>query len=357
MKRAFSDLVVVELAGDISGAYAAKLFADFGADVVKVEQPGGSAIRDRVAPGVGGTRGRVSGTHLHVDTNKRGIIVDPSVPDDIAGLWALVGRADLVIESSGPGTLGAYDLDWEVVHARVPHVVLTTVTGFGTTGPYAHYASSDLVAQAFAGMLTMLDGRPLKLPAELASCIVATAAAAGSLGSVWLSRASGRRVARRLRGLRDTPHDTVSGNIASCLLLPGSRALSGGGRLAGKSDPLGDLPLCRRLGEPVHDATADRPHARHPRRRWAARGVRRPRRADQRGDARGSRRGVLSLAALSHGDRGDRRGAASRLVVRAVQLSRRGRRSRSSPPARFLGPCRPPRGRRGRSARTTLQAG
>jgi len=192
MRQALSDLLVVELAGDdTASAHTGKLFADLGAVVVKVEPPEGAPLRHRaVGRAIGGPRA-ISGSHLHLDTNKRSVIVDPASAEASGWLKALCTRADLVIESAGTGSLSRLGLSVEALRSEAPALVVVSLSGFGTTGPYADYAWSDIVAQAFAGVVMQHDGLPLKLPAELGARIAAAAAAAGALAAVRLAERTG----------------------------------------------------------------------------------------------------------------------------------------------------------------------
>jgi crotonobetainyl-CoA:carnitine CoA-transferase CaiB-like acyl-CoA transferase len=182
MRQVLSDVVVVDVAAEPAGAYCAKTFADLGATVIKVEPPGGDRLRER------------PGAFLHLNTNKRSVVVDAADPDDRSRLARLLERADLVVQSAGEGDLVAYGLDVAGVRAQWPSLVVTTISGFGADGPYATYRWSDLVAQA-AGFATLPQGRsddvPVKLPAMVALCIVGHTAALGGLAGVLRARASG----------------------------------------------------------------------------------------------------------------------------------------------------------------------
>src|SRR5215468_4681551 len=150
MRQALSDVVVVDLTAEPAGAYCAKTFADLGADVIKVEPPSGDPQRSR------------PGAFLHLNTNKRSVVV----ADDPAGrdrLVRLLGRADLVVQSVGHGDLAAHGFDVAEVRRRCPGLVVTTISGFGADGPYAGYRWSDLVVQ-LAGWSTLPLGHADVVP-------------------------------------------------------------------------------------------------------------------------------------------------------------------------------------------------
>ncbi|HLY83920.1 MAG TPA: CoA transferase, partial [Acidimicrobiales bacterium] len=193
MRQLLADITVVELAEGVAGGYCAKLFADLGAAVVKVERPGGDPLRRRSfpsAPPRGEWRG---GTWMHLNTNKRSSVVDPADPDGSGRLWGLLERADLVI-ASGPGSLGDWGLGWEELHEKLPGLSVVSISGFGATGPYSTYKWDDLIAQAMSGTLLLQDRSdqdPLKLPGQMALCFVGSMAALGALAAVTVARADG----------------------------------------------------------------------------------------------------------------------------------------------------------------------
>jgi crotonobetainyl-CoA:carnitine CoA-transferase CaiB-like acyl-CoA transferase len=177
MRNALSGLSIVELGGGIPPAYCGKLFADLGADVVKVEPPAGDELR----------RGARSGAVLHLHTNKRSVTADAADPEGHRLVQALVQRADLVIESRGHGCLADWGIDAEDLRSRRPGLNVVHISGFGATGPYSEYRWSDIVAQAMGGSL-LLQGRPgeqpVRLPAHVALYFVGHVAAVGGLAAV-----------------------------------------------------------------------------------------------------------------------------------------------------------------------------
>ena len=135
MRQLLSDVLVVELSTDPAGEYCGKVFADIGADVVKVERAGGDPLRAR------------PGAFAHLNTNKRSVVLRGAPAQHDARLWDLIAPADIVIQTLGVDD-DAISTDWNEALDRFPSLVVTTISGFGTTGPYADYKWSDLVAQA-----------------------------------------------------------------------------------------------------------------------------------------------------------------------------------------------------------------
>jgi crotonobetainyl-CoA:carnitine CoA-transferase CaiB-like acyl-CoA transferase len=197
LRQLLSGIKVVELAEGVAGSYCGKLFADLGADVVKVERPPGDELRHRrsAARDVDGTyRG---GAFLHLNTNKRSTVLDPESVDGRERLGVLIDRCGLVIESTGSGRLATWGYTWSGVHERAPGVSVVGISGFGATGPYAGYQWDDLTMQAITN--NMVRGRtdessvlgPVRFPGHLGLCIVGNLAALGALGAVMSAASTG----------------------------------------------------------------------------------------------------------------------------------------------------------------------
>jgi crotonobetainyl-CoA:carnitine CoA-transferase CaiB-like acyl-CoA transferase len=178
MRQVLSDIRVVEIGRGVAASWCGKAFADLGADVVKVEPPEGDSLR--VDPG----------TFAHLNTNKRSVVIEMD-PAGAPPLWDLIAGADLVIETPGIAGLQNWDIDHEEVLHRHGPTSVVAITGFGATGPYAHYAWSDLVAQAFAGALVRDRNGPVRLPMSLGECVVGQTAAEGALAAILRARATG----------------------------------------------------------------------------------------------------------------------------------------------------------------------
>jgi crotonobetainyl-CoA:carnitine CoA-transferase CaiB-like acyl-CoA transferase len=156
---------VLDLTDD-KGVYAGYLLGAFGADVVKVEPPGGDTLRD-LAPFLRDEPGPDRGYHwLAYNVNKRGITLDITQPKGRELFLELAKGADVVLESFQPGYLAKLGLGYDELSKVNPKLVLTTVTPFGPDGPYADYQSSDLVCWALGGLLAQTgdpDGRPVRV--------------------------------------------------------------------------------------------------------------------------------------------------------------------------------------------------
>ena len=183
-------LRVVELGSGISAAFGARLLADFGADVIKVEPPGGDASR-RVGPFPGDTPDpERSGSFLYLNFNKRGISLDPSTESGRSLLGALLVEADAVIENLGPGAFDSLTRGL----ALPGRLVVCSVSPYGQDGPRAGYRGSEISACASGGLMYMTgtdDRPPVKQGFNQAGHLAGVNAAAATLAAVRLAQRSG----------------------------------------------------------------------------------------------------------------------------------------------------------------------
>lgn len=145
---------VLDLAG-IEGQYCGKLLGDKGADVIKIEPPGGDVAR-RVGP-FANDRPDINGglPFWYFNTSKRGITLDIASSAGGALFRRLAGDADLVIETFAPGYMASLQLGFDALSAARPPLVLVSITPFGQTGPWRDFRGSDLVNLALAGTMAM----------------------------------------------------------------------------------------------------------------------------------------------------------------------------------------------------------
>jgi crotonobetainyl-CoA:carnitine CoA-transferase CaiB-like acyl-CoA transferase len=154
---ALNGLRVLDCGQIIAAPFAACLLADFGADVIKVEQPGiGDAYR--------GEKGSSFGWAAD-DRNKRSITIDLRKPEGQALLKQLVAVSDVLIENFLPGTMERWGLGYEALAAVNRRLVMLRCSGFGQTGPYAQKYSFDRIGLAIGGM-TYATGFPDRPPAR-----------------------------------------------------------------------------------------------------------------------------------------------------------------------------------------------
>ena len=156
---------VLDLSGDL-GVYCGKLMADVGADVIKVEPPGGDDMR-RIGPFVDDAEPLENSIHWrHYNTNKRSITLDIEADAGVGLLQRLAATADVVLESFSPGYLATKGLGYDDLVGINPGLIYASLTPFGQTGPYRDYKSSDLVGFAMGGYM-YVTGWPAAPPNKL----------------------------------------------------------------------------------------------------------------------------------------------------------------------------------------------
>ena len=193
-RAALSPYRVLDLTSEI-GQYAGRALAEMGADVIKVEPPGGDPVR-RIGPFVRDEPGPDRSLLWFVlNASKRGITLDL---DGEAGrdlFRRLVAQTDLVLESYPPGYLKERGIDYDDLRAQHPKLVWVSVTGFGRDGPYSDYRWSDLVGLALGGLL-YLWGEPDRPPTRARSSHgyfhASMGAALGAALGLYHARRTGR---------------------------------------------------------------------------------------------------------------------------------------------------------------------
>jgi crotonobetainyl-CoA:carnitine CoA-transferase CaiB-like acyl-CoA transferase len=169
MARASGDaplagLKVVELARILAGPWIGQTLADLGAQVIKVEAPGGDDTRSWGPPfverpdGRGGTERTAAYFHA-ANRGKRSVTCDFAEPVDLDKLFGLIAEADVLVENIKVGGLARFGLDYDSLASRFPRLVYCSVTGFGQDGPRARTAGYDFLVQGMSGIMD-LTGEP-----------------------------------------------------------------------------------------------------------------------------------------------------------------------------------------------------
>jgi crotonobetainyl-CoA:carnitine CoA-transferase CaiB-like acyl-CoA transferase len=143
--QALSGLKVLEFANLVSGPYCGKMFADLGAEVIKIEDPvGGDTARNR-EPFAGNTPGlERSGLFAYLNTNKMSITLDPKTARGKSIFIELVKDADILIENHSPKEMEQLGFTYEALEKINPRLIMTSITPFGQTGPYRDYKAFEL---------------------------------------------------------------------------------------------------------------------------------------------------------------------------------------------------------------------
>jgi crotonobetainyl-CoA:carnitine CoA-transferase CaiB-like acyl-CoA transferase len=190
-RRPLAGIRVLEMGALIAGPFCAKILAEFGADVVKIEPPGaGDPLRN--------WRYVEDGTSLwwHVQSrNKRSAAVDLRTAEGQAIARALAERADILVENFRPGTLEGWNLSYESLAAVNPGLVMVRISGYGQTGPYRERPGFGVIGEAVGG-LRFVTGTPDRPPSRVGVSIGDTLSALygviGALLALEARRGSGR---------------------------------------------------------------------------------------------------------------------------------------------------------------------
>ncbi|MDP6102671.1 MAG: CoA transferase [Dehalococcoidia bacterium] len=157
---------IIDLSTNVAGPFGAKLFADYGADVIKVESPRVGDPARRTGPFFhDDPHLEKSLLFMYLNNNKRGITLDIRTAAGRDAFRSLIESADALIENCAPGYLSGLGLGYKDLENINPQLVVTSVTSFGQSGPYSGYAGNDLVHYAMSGLMYAsgaYDREPLK---------------------------------------------------------------------------------------------------------------------------------------------------------------------------------------------------
>jgi crotonobetainyl-CoA:carnitine CoA-transferase CaiB-like acyl-CoA transferase len=158
VKKALSALKIVEVGELVSAPYAAKLMADMGAEVIKVERPGnGDKARTRGPFPGHSPHPEKSGLFLYLNANKYGVTIDITKPDGMLLLERLVEQADVLIHNVWPPEMDRVGLSYERMRVINPRLVMTSITPYGMTGPNRNWRAEELTVWG-AGGVCVLNG-------------------------------------------------------------------------------------------------------------------------------------------------------------------------------------------------------
>ncbi len=167
---------VLDLSNHITGAYCTKQFADYGAEVTKVEKPSRGCLTRHLPPFAGDDPHPDKGlAFLYLNTNKKSITLNLKTLTGQKILMDLVRCTDILVESFVPGTMESWGLDYDTLEKVNPTLVMASISNFGQTGPYRDFRASDLVLYAMGGAMSS-TGLPEKPPINKAkdACLYET---------------------------------------------------------------------------------------------------------------------------------------------------------------------------------------
>ncbi len=168
-------ITVVDLTRILAGPFCTQILADLGADVIKIERPGGGDDTRRFGPpflkDADGADTAESAYFLGINRNKRSVTVDLTKADGQDIVRRLIARADVLVENFKVGDLARYGLGYDDLKGDFPGLVYCAITGFGQTGPYATRPGYDPLVQAMGGLMSVTgepDGEPQKVGVPIA---------------------------------------------------------------------------------------------------------------------------------------------------------------------------------------------
>lgn len=191
MAGALSGLRVLDLTSVLMGPFATQLMADMGADVVKIESPSGDTVR-----GIGPMRHAGMGSiFLHVNRNKRSVVLDLKIPAGLNAFFKLVASADVVVYNIRPQAMQRLGIDYERLKAIQPRIIYAGLYGYSEKGPYAGKPAYDDLIQGAAAVPSLMSrssgGEPRYVPLTLADRTVGLMAVNAILAAVIARSATG----------------------------------------------------------------------------------------------------------------------------------------------------------------------
>lgn len=163
--RPLTGLRIIDLTQVFAGPYCSYLLGLLGADVIKVELPGGEWSRTQGPPGAARDAGLAAGFATQA-AGKRMLAVDIRTPAGASILRDLLGTADIFIENLTPGTVARFGFDEQTLRALNPRLVFVSISGFGQTGPFTAWPAFDHIIQAVSGLMSVTgtkEAAPLRV--------------------------------------------------------------------------------------------------------------------------------------------------------------------------------------------------
>ena len=195
MTSALEGVSVLDLTHCIAGPYCTRLLAGFGADVLKVEPPGGERGR-RMAPFFRDEPGPDNSLPFaYLNTGKRSLTLNLKTEEGREILRSMLPETDVLVENFAPRVMPSLGLDYAALREIAPHLVMVSISNFGQTGPYRDYKAADIVEYALGGLMYIFgayDREPLKHAFNQAQFKAGTDAASATLMALYHQRLTGR---------------------------------------------------------------------------------------------------------------------------------------------------------------------
>ena len=147
-----SGIRVVDLSLFLPGPMMTSMLADHGAEIIKIEPPGGDPAR-QMEPFEEGQ----SVWFRNINRGKQSVVLDLKQKDNLQKLYRLVEESDIFVEAFRPGVANRLEIDYETLSAINPRIIYCSISAFGQDGPLAHHPAHDLAVEAFAGFMSVND--------------------------------------------------------------------------------------------------------------------------------------------------------------------------------------------------------
>jgi CoA:oxalate CoA-transferase len=203
-------VTVIDLGQIFQGPYAGLLMAKAGADVIKIEPPGGEPLRRRAIADPA-----AAFPLAMLNSNKRAVSLDLKAARGRALLMAMVKRADVLIENFSPGVMDRLGVGWSVLHAANPRLIYASGSGFGLSGPDRDNMAMDLTVQAFSGIMSVTgyaDGPPLKAGPAMADFISGAHLYAAAVTALYQRSVTGKGRLVEV-AMQETVYPTLTANF------------------------------------------------------------------------------------------------------------------------------------------------
>ena len=188
MSLPLSNIVVADFTRVLTGPFCTQTLGDLGADIIKIEPPNGDDTRAWGAPWLENEQAREATYFLSTNRNKRSIALDLKNPNDLSIAQQIVNRADVLVENYRPGTLEKLGITLEQ-----PHLVVCSISGFGSSGALKDWAGYDLIAQGMSGFMHYTGtNEPTKAGVAIADIFAGSLATQGILAALFERERTGR---------------------------------------------------------------------------------------------------------------------------------------------------------------------
>ncbi|MBD3107341.1 CoA transferase [Bacillus sp. AGMB 02131] len=225
-EKALSGIKVIDLSWNIAGPYCTKLLADYGAEIIKIEQPEIGDPSRLEGPFPNDVENiNASGLYAFLNNNKHGITLNLKTERSASLLKALVKDADVLVENFSPGFLSGLGLGYENLKQINPKLVMTSISNFGQSGEYKDYKATELITQAMNGFVSQIGdktreplraGGALRLTEYSAGTIAAASTLAAVLGRKKTNEGTHVDVSIAECGVIHMPYRNVQHSYTTC---------------------------------------------------------------------------------------------------------------------------------------------